>query len=105
MKGKLIDILEAIEIEESPIEQPIEVTKTENKKKSKRAKKLEFSHEEHGFIFMPRKNVTRSIQWAEKMLGVPLEKIGPSKKKKGKEVVQEKSEIEVLQEQLIEVRK
>lgn len=44
-KGMLIDILEAIEIRESPIEQPIEVTKTQTTKKSKRVKRLDFSQE------------------------------------------------------------
>jgi len=41
----------------------------------------------------------------EKILEVPLEKTEPSKERKGKEPIQEKSEIKVLQEQLREARK
>lgn len=66
-KGKLYDILEAIEIdeshieiEESPIMQSIEITKALTKKKSKRAKKFDFTQEESGFVLKPRKPVTRS---------------------------------------------
>lgn len=44
------------------------------------------------------------MQQTKKMPMVPLEEIEPSKKRKGKESVREKSEIEVLQEQLREAR-
>ena len=60
------------------------------KKKSKRAKKLDFTQEEQGFIFRPRKFVTRSMQQVEKVLEAPLSKTElpkkPSKQKKHKEI-------------------
>lgn len=101
-KEKLTDILEDIDIEEIPVEQSTEVTPTETKKKSKRAKKLYFIEEEHGFIFRPRKHVTRSMWQVEEIPEAPLDKTGsskkPSKKRKGKEALQEKIEIKALQE-------
>lgn len=124
-KGKFLDILEAIEIEESPIQiekipivQPIDIKEEETKKKSKRAKKLDFSQEDLGFIFKPRNPITRSQKPKENMLELPLvenmpkmpleekmpevtqAKTKPMKKRKGKEPVKEKNEVEVLQEQL-----
>lgn len=47
---------------------------------------------------------TREMQQAERIPKVPLEKIEPTKKIHGKEITQEKSQEEVLQEQLREAR-
>jgi len=53
------------------------VTPTETMKKIKREKILDFTQEEHGFIFRPRKLVTRSMQQVEEMPEAPLDKTEP----------------------------
>lgn len=101
-KGKLTDILEAIELEESPDVMVVEMTHTQIHEKRNRYKKPNFSQEEHGFIFRPRKPMRRStkaMQQAEKMPEIPSEKTELTKKIHGKETMKEKSEEEVLQEQ------
>lgn len=59
---------------------------------------MDFTQDEPGFVFKPRNLVTRSEQPIEKMPEVPSEKKNPTKKRKIKEPVLEKSEIAVLQE-------
>ena len=76
---------------------------------------MDFSQENSGFILKPRKPFTRSQQLKGKMLAKPLieklslereipefppAKVEPVKKRKGKEPIQEKGEVEMLQEQL-----
>ena len=59
-RGKLSDVLKAIEIEENPIVHSFEIKEAETKKKNKRAKKLDLTQEYSGFIFKPIKPITRS---------------------------------------------
>ena len=54
------DILHAIDIEESPIVQAEDIEDGGRKlKKGKTAKKLDFAGDDAGFIFQPRKPMTR----------------------------------------------
>ena len=60
LKGNLNDILEAIEIEESPVVQVDFIKFDEGKpKKIKSSKKLEFEDEVAAFVFKPRKPLTK----------------------------------------------
>ena len=122
-KGNLEDILHAIDIEESPIVQAEDIEDGGRKlEKGKTAKKLDFASDDVGFIFQPRKAMTKHAK--NSMERKKIEKINeatqptsiiglfPStkeevviKKRKGKEKIIEKSEIETLKEQLKEVGK
>ena len=113
-----------IDIEESPIVQAKYIEDGGRKlKKGKTAKKLEFAGDDVGFIFQPRKPMTRHI-WKVMEIRKETEKINevahpPSiiyfsspakeelfiKQRKGKEKMIEKSEIETLKEKLKEARK
>ena len=60
LKSNLNDILEAIDIEESPLVQADFIKFDEGKpKKMKSSKKLEFEDEVAAFVFNPRKPLTK----------------------------------------------
>ena len=60
VKGNLEDILHAIDIEETPIVQAEDIEDGGRKlKKGKTTKKLEFVGDDVGFMFQPRKPMTR----------------------------------------------
>lgn len=59
-KGRLEDILQAIDIAETPVVKAIEVEGSKVKRKGLIAKKLYFSTEDSSFLFKPRKTFTRS---------------------------------------------
>ena len=66
-KVNLEDILHAIDIEESPIVQAEDIEGDGRKlKKGKSVKKLDFAGEDVGFIFQPRKLMTRFSKKAMK---------------------------------------
>ena len=89
--------------------QPVEIKETKTQKNRKRAKKLNFTQEYSSFCLKP---IIRSQQLKENMHEKPLKeklpskpqfsppKVEPVKKRKGKESVQEKCEVVMLQEQL-----
>ena len=59
-KGNLEDIFHAIDIEETPIVQAEDIDEGGRKlKKGKKAKKLDFSGDDAGFMFQARKPLTR----------------------------------------------
>jgi len=59
-KGNLEDILHAIDIEESRIVQAEDIEDGGRKlKKGKTTKKLEFAGDDAGFMFQPRKPITK----------------------------------------------
>ena len=58
-KGNLEDILEALDIEETPVVRVEDIEGDKKKKKGKTVKKLAFAGEDVGFIFQPRKPLTR----------------------------------------------
>ena len=115
-KGNLEDILHAIDIEETPIVQAKDIDEGGKKlKKAKSSKKLEFEGEDARFIFHARKPMTRhaikvleSSKEAQKVtetvqpppsiidLSSPTKEDLVIRKKKGKEKIIEKTEIEVL---------
>ena len=115
-KGNLEDIFHAIDIEETPIVQAEYIDEGGRKlKKAKIAKKLEFVGEYVGFMFQARKPMTRhakkvleSNKEAQKVietvqpppsiidLSSPAKEDLVIRKKKGKEKIIEKTEIEVL---------
>ena len=78
-KGNIEDILQAIDIEETPVVKAMEVKGGKNKKKGLTAKKLDFSGEYEGFVFKPRKPLTR-LQLAK---GIKADK-KPEETEKGK---------------------
>ena len=109
-KGNLEDILHAIYIEETRIVQVEDIEDGGRKmKKGKTAKKLEFAGDDAGFIFQPRKPMTRhaikvmeSSKEIEKVsetaqppsiidLSSPAKEELVIKQRKGKEKVSEKS--------------
>ena len=60
LKGSLNDILQAIDIEESPLVQAVFIRLDEGKsKKMKSSKKLDFDDEILEFVFKPRRPLTR----------------------------------------------
>ena len=60
LKGSLNDILQAIDIEESPLVQADFISLDEGKsKKIKSSKKLDFNDEISEFVFKPRRPLTR----------------------------------------------
>ena len=62
-KGNLEDILHAIDIEESPIVKAKDIEYGGRKqKKGKTTKKLDFVGDDAGFIFQPRKQMTRNTK-------------------------------------------
>ena len=122
VKGNLEDILHAIDIEETSIFQAEDIDEGGRKlKKGKTAKKLEFAGDDVGFMFQPRKPMTRhtkkvmeSSKEAQKVsettqpppsivdLSSPEKEELVMKQKKGKEKITENSEVETLKEQLKE---
>ena len=59
-KGRLEDILQAIDIEETLVVKLVEVKGSKIKNNGLTAKKLDFSSEDSGFLFKPIKPLTRS---------------------------------------------
>ena len=124
-KGNLEDILHAIYIEESPIFQAKDIEYRRRKmKKCKNAKKLDFLGDDTGFIFQPRKTLTRhtrkvmeSSKETDKInevssrppsiiyLSSPAKEELVIKQRNGKDKIIEKSEIETLKERLKEAHK
>ena len=61
LKGSLNDILQAIDIEESPLVQAYFISLDEGKsKKIKSSKKLDFNDEISEFVFKPKRPLTRN---------------------------------------------
>lgn len=58
-KGNLDDILQEIDIEETPVVKVVQVKGGKKKKKGPTAKKIKFSTEDAGFIFKPRNPLSR----------------------------------------------
>lgn len=120
---KIEDILKEIDIEETPMVKPVEVKGEKIKKNGLRAKKLDFSSEDSGIAFKPRKLLTRSQlskgdkydklhkepENKKKPIREEIIELSPTeaeviKTRKGKEKVQEKFELELQREQLKEAR-
>ena len=71
LKGSLNDILQAIDIEESPLVQADFIRLDEGKsKKMKSSKKLDFDDEISEFVFKPRRPLTRK---SKRLQGLDME--------------------------------